>query len=207
VASGGVPSYVPVAYWGWVQSAAKGSGLPIGVVAAQIDDESGFQPGVTSPTGAEGIAQFEPGTYAAEGGTGSEYDPANELQPYIRLMGSLLKQYKGNIRDALAAYNAGSGDLAAGYGYADAILAKAGEPDTATAGGGTGTSTSTSGGLLGWPSDITGFFSDADHALGTASAVALAFFQPSTYVRLAVGAIAVILLVIGFYALGKAVAL
>jgi hypothetical protein len=197
---------VPEAYWGWVQSAAKGTGLPLGVVAAQLEDESSFNPNAVSPTGAEGIAQFEPGTYAAEGGTGSEFVPANELQPYIRLMGGLLKQYRGNMRQALAAYNAGSGDLAAGYGYADAILAKAGQPDTATAGAGSGAAPG-GGGPLGWPSDIIGFFSDADHALGTASAVALAFFQPSTYVRLAVGAIAVILLVIGFYALGKAVAL
>lgn len=202
----GMPSYVPTAYWGWVQSAAKGSGLPLSVVAAQIEDESAYNPGAVSPTGAEGIAQFEPGTYAAEGGTGSEFSPANELQPYIRLMSGLLKQYNGDIRNALAAYNAGSGDLAAGYGYADAILAKAGQGQGAKAGAGSGgTAAAGGGGLLGWPSDILGFFSDADHALGTASAVALAFFQPSTYVRLAVGGLAVILLVIGFYALAKAV--
>jgi hypothetical protein len=62
------------------------------------------------------------------------------------------------------------------------------------------------GGLLSFPADITGFFTDADHALGTASAVAMAFFQPSTYVRLAVGALAVIFLVAGLLFLVKAAA-
>jgi hypothetical protein len=51
-----------------------------------------------------------------------------------------------------------------------------------------------------------GFFGDADHALGTASAVALAFFQPSTYIRIAVGGLAVILLVSGLLFLIRAAA-
>jgi cell wall-associated NlpC family hydrolase len=75
-------------------------------------------------------------------------------------------------------------------------------PGTTTAGAsGTGGS---AGGILSWPSDITGFFGDADHALGTASAIALAFFQPSTYIRIAVGGLAVILLVTGLLFLIRA---
>jgi Transglycosylase SLT domain len=201
-----VPSYVPAAYRSWIASAAAGSGIPASVVAAQIRVESDFSPGVTSPAGAEGLAQFLPSTYAAEGGTGSEYVAANELNPYIRFMGGLMRQYKGNVRDALAAYNAGPGDLQAGYGYADQILSAAGQPESLTGGTGTGApAAGGGGGILSWPSDITGFFTDADHALGTASAIALAFFQPSTYVRIAVGSLAVILLVLGFYALSRAV--
>jgi hypothetical protein len=201
-----VPSYVPKAYDSWVSQAAAGTGLPAAVVAAQLNLESGFNPAAVSPTGAEGIAQFEPGTYASEGGQGSEFTAANELQPYIRLMSALLKWSGGDMQKALAAYNAGQGNWQAGTGYANTILAKAREPDTAKAGAGSGSSGG--GGLLGgWPGDITGFFSDADHALGTASATAMAFFQPSTYVRIAVGGLAVILLIVGLYALGKAVAL
>ena len=200
-----VPSYVPGAYDSWVSQAATGTGLPASVVAAQINLESGFNPAALSPTGAMGIAQFEPGTYAAEGGRGSAFDPANELQPYIKLMSSLLRQYRGNMRDALAAYNAGSGNLAAGYGYADTILAKAKEPQGATAGGGS-SGGGGGGGLLSWPGEVIVFFSSADRSIGQLSQVALALFQPSTYIRLAIGGFAVILLIMGLFALGKAVA-
>ena len=125
--SGGepLPSYVPHQYDSWVLEAAKGTGLPVDVVAAQINEESGFQPGVTSPAGAEGIAQFEPATYAGVGGTGSEYVAANELGPYIKLTRQNLSWAKGDVQKALAAYNAGQGNWQAGVGYADTILSNA----------------------------------------------------------------------------------
>jgi len=133
---GSMPSYVPAAYRSWVQSAAQGTGIPVPIVAAQINMESGFDPNAVSPTGAQGIAQFEPGTWASNAAKGSSpFDPNAALPAYEKLMGSLVTQYNGNIRNALAAYNAGPGNLAAGYGYADSILAAAGAPRTASAGG------------------------------------------------------------------------
>jgi cell wall-associated NlpC family hydrolase len=77
-------------------------------------------------------------------------------------------------------------------------------PGTSITGG--GTAAAGGGGILQWPADITGFFSDADHALGTASTVALALFQPSTYIRAAVGGLALILLIAGLIFLVKAAA-
>jgi hypothetical protein len=62
------------------------------------------------------------------------------------------------------------------------------------------------GGLPGWPGDVIGFFTDADHALGSASHVALALFQPSSYVRIVVGGLAFVFLLIGLYALYKGAA-
>jgi len=62
------------------------------------------------------------------------------------------------------------------------------------------------GGGGGWPGDVLGFFTDADHALGTASHVALALFQPSSYVRIVVGGLALVFLAIGLYALYKGAA-
>lgn len=124
---------VPAQYQQWVSSAAAGTGLPQSVVAAQINEESGFNPTVTSPAGAQGIAQIEPGTWAGLGIPGSPYNPQDALQGYTKLMSQLLARYGGNVRDALAAYNAGSGNLAAGYGYADAILSAAGQPSGAQA--------------------------------------------------------------------------
>jgi hypothetical protein len=138
--SGGeaLPGYVPHQYDSWVLDASKGSGLPVDVVAAQIDEESGFQPGVTSPAGAEGIAQFEPGTYAGVGGKGSEYVAANELDPYIKLTRENLSWAGGDVRKALAAYNAGQGNWQAGLGYADTILANAKQPGDLNVKPGTG---------------------------------------------------------------------
>lgn len=129
-----VPNYVPKAYVQWVKTAAQGTGLPATVVAAQINEESGFDPNSTSPTGAEGVAQFEPGTFKSLGIKGSPYTPSVALQAYTKEMSQLLNQYHGNIRNALAAYNAGSGNISAGYGYADTILSKAGVRGSATAG-------------------------------------------------------------------------
>jgi len=51
---------------------------------------------------------------------------------------------------------------------------------------------------------VTGFFGDADRALGALSQITLAFFQPSTYIRLAIGGLAVILLVAGLLFMIKA---
>ena len=42
-------------------------------------------------------------------------------------MNQLLAEEGGNVRDALAAYNAGPANKSAGYGYADSILSQAGQ--------------------------------------------------------------------------------
>lgn len=140
---------VPVQYQGWVQQAATNTGLPETVVAAQINEESGFHPSVTSPTGAQGIAQIEPGTWAGLGISGSPYDPGPALAGYSKYMGQLLAQFHGNVRDALAAYNAGPGNLQAGYGYADTILRAAGAGNLTVEGNPASGASSGSGGATG----------------------------------------------------------
>ena len=133
---------VPVQYQADVNQAGSATGLGEAIVAAQIWIESRFDPNAVSPTGAQGIAQFEPGTWATWG-QGPPFDPAAAFRAYARYMASLLTQEGGDVRNALAAYNAGPGNLSAGYGYADTILANAGQgitlvstpPGTATIGG------------------------------------------------------------------------
>lgn len=161
---------VPSAYQSLVQEAATGTGLPYAVVAAQANEESGFNANAVSPTGAEGWLQFEPGTYAdwaAKAGVANntEFNPADETLVYIQFMKSLLTEFGGSEQDALAAYNAGAGNLSAGMGYANTILSAAGSSQNATAGaagaaGSTPTNavtTSFPGGYfdpLNWPNDI-----------------------------------------------------
>jgi len=134
---GKVPTWVPVSYRDWVMGAAQGTGLPAALVASQIQTESHFNPNVTSPAGAQGIAQFEPGTFK-QYGKGSPFNPTDAQGAYINYMNYLLSQYNGSIRDALAAYNAGQANISAGYGYADGIMRSAGVSQTATDTGGYG---------------------------------------------------------------------
>ena len=101
-------------------------GIPCAVVRQQITLESGGQD-VTSPAGAQGYAQFEPGTWQQEGCAGSPHNVTDSMKCYAKFMYQLVQTNHGNVRDALAAYNAGQGNLAAGYGYADAILGAAGQ--------------------------------------------------------------------------------
>lgn len=113
-------------------------GIPCAVVRAQIQDESNGQLNAVSPTGAQGPAQFEPGTWSGLGCAGSPFNANDAMKCYAKFMYQLVKQYHGNVRDALAAYNAGPGNIGAGYGYADNILRAAGQNSGLQAGTGTG---------------------------------------------------------------------
>jgi Transglycosylase SLT domain len=122
---------VPSQYDPLIKQMSAGTGIPYDVIAVQASTESGFNAQAVSSAGAEGWLQFLPSTYnsvASQAGVkpGSEFDPASESKAYIVYMNQLLKQEGGNLRNTLAAYNAGPGNLSAGYGYADRILAASG---------------------------------------------------------------------------------
>jgi soluble lytic murein transglycosylase-like protein len=69
--------------------------------------ESGFDPDAGSPAGAQGIAQFMPGT-AASYGLRNRLDPVEAIDAEAHLMSDLLAKF-GDPQLALAAYNAGPG--------------------------------------------------------------------------------------------------
>jgi hypothetical protein len=197
---------IPQQYAADVDAAAKALGLPVAVVAEQIAHESSWDPNARSSAGAEGIAQFEPATWAIYG-HGSPYNPTDAFAAYTAYMGALLKQEGGDTRKALAAYNAGPDDLAAGYGYADYILSQAGSNDIHTpgiVGQVVNTVNDVTGGLISWPSDIINFFSNASTALTKSTTFAAAFFQPSTYIRIGAGAFGTVALIAGIVVLGLA---
>lgn len=128
---------VPAQYAPLISEMSSATGLPQSVIAAQANTESGFSATARSSAGAEGWLQFLPSTYdsyAAQAGVGpgTEFNPAAEAKVYDAFMSQLLKQEKGSVRNALAAYNAGPGNLAAGYGYADKILGEAGQSGNIT---------------------------------------------------------------------------
>ena len=77
------------------------------LLAAQLYAESGFNPYARSHAGAQGIAQFMPGTARAYG-LSNPYDPARAIDAQGHMMRDLLRQF-GSVPLALAAYNAGPG--------------------------------------------------------------------------------------------------
>ncbi len=102
-------------------AAARCPGLPTPLLAAQLQQESGFSPDAVSSAGAQGIAQFMPGTWLTYGsdadgdGVASPFDPEDAIAAQGRLMCELLRLAKTSgyggdpVELALAGYNAGWG--------------------------------------------------------------------------------------------------
>ena len=62
-----MPSFVPAAYEAPIARAAQRWNVSGALLAAQLYAESDFNPFARSPAGAQGIAQFMPGTARAYG--------------------------------------------------------------------------------------------------------------------------------------------
>ncbi len=106
-----LPYFVPARFRGALLRSAGRWNVSAALLAAQLEAESGFDPYAVSPAGAEGIAQFMPGTAAAYG-LHDPFDPEASIDAQAHLMSILLRQF-GSVRLALAAYNAGAGAVAA----------------------------------------------------------------------------------------------
>jgi hypothetical protein len=104
-ATAAVQSFVPARYAPMIAGAAQRWQVSAHLLAAQIYAESNFNPFAVSPAGAQGIAQFMPGT-AAGVGLRDPFDPAASIDAQAHLMHDLLSQF-GSVPLALAAYNAG----------------------------------------------------------------------------------------------------
>ena len=99
----GAPTADPIC--ALIETAAKAQSLPVSFLTRLIWRESSFQTDVTSSAGAEGIAQFMPGTAAAQG-LANPYDPEQAIPKAAELLVALKNQF-GNLGLAAAAYNAG----------------------------------------------------------------------------------------------------
>jgi hypothetical protein len=88
-----------------IEGAAATHRIPVDFFTRLIWQESSFRPGVSSRVGAQGVAQFMPGT-AAERGLADPYDPEQAIPKSAELLSELRSRF-GNLGLAAAAYNGG----------------------------------------------------------------------------------------------------
>lgn len=108
--AGALPPFVPARFRTTILEASQRYNVGAALLAAQIYAESGFNPFARSGAGAQGIAQFMPGTARAYG-LRNPYDPEAAIHAQARLMRDNLRQF-ASVPLALAAYNAGSAAVA-----------------------------------------------------------------------------------------------
>lgn len=92
-----------------IKRTAKRYRLNERIFRAQLNQESGLNPNVTSPAGARGVAQFIPSTAKIYGVNLNDGRVADDIDGAARYMRDNLKTFGGSYRKALAAYNAGAG--------------------------------------------------------------------------------------------------
>ena len=94
-----------------IDGAALTSHLPVGFLTRLIWQESRFRTDAISPAGAQGVAQFMPGT-AMERGLEDPFDPEQAIPASAALLADLSRRF-GNLGLAAAAYNGGPARVSA----------------------------------------------------------------------------------------------
>ena len=96
---------------GLLQQASAATGVPVSLLSAVVQAESGGNANAESPSGAKGLMQLMDGTAASYGVT-DPFDPQQNTLAGARFLHDLLNQFQGNETLAVAAYNAGPGAVA-----------------------------------------------------------------------------------------------
>jgi soluble lytic murein transglycosylase-like protein len=91
---------------GIIDTAARSHGVEPALVQAVITAESGFNPNALSRKGASGLMQLMPDT-ARRYGVRNIFDPVENVHGGVRYLKDLLAMFNGDMKLALAGYNAG----------------------------------------------------------------------------------------------------
>jgi hypothetical protein len=91
-------------------AAAKKFDVDAALVSAVIKAESDYNPKVVSHKGAQGLMQLMPAT-AKRFGVGDAFDPSQNIHGGTKYLRWLLDKFEGNAQHAVAAYNAGEGNV------------------------------------------------------------------------------------------------
>lgn len=106
-----VPEPLRTPYHDLIIEAAETYGLDPQLIRSVVQVESAFNPMAVSPAGAKGLMQLRP-RLARELGVHNPFDPRQNIMGGARLLRRLIDIYEGDIRLALASYNAGPGNVA-----------------------------------------------------------------------------------------------
>ena len=96
----------PSDYDGLIQSVSNSVSLDPALIKSVMHAESAFDPRALSRMGASGLMQLMPGT-ARRYGVTRIFDPQQNVMAGSRYLRDLLTQFDGDMRLALAGYNAG----------------------------------------------------------------------------------------------------
>jgi soluble lytic murein transglycosylase-like protein len=122
-----VPELTPL-----IEGAAKRHQVEPRLLLGVIEQESSFHACAVSAKGAKGLMQLMPATIE-QFNVADVFDPAQNIEAGTTFLRQLLDKYKGDLKLALAAYNAGAGavdnsggvpDIQETQNYVEAIMKK-----------------------------------------------------------------------------------
>lgn len=92
------------------ETASETYGVPVNLLKAVAKAESNFNTNAVSSCGAQGVMQLMPSTASSLGVTDA-FDAGQNIMAGAKMLSGLLTKYDGDTALALAAYNAGSGNV------------------------------------------------------------------------------------------------